>query len=47
LDVAEQSWYYDPGEAPLGAFSLPFLKEVATALRANLKKTAARVDRTV
>ena len=46
-DVAEQSWYYEPSTPPLGAFSGPFIKEIAKALRLNLKKTAARVDRTV
>jgi hypothetical protein len=46
-DVAEQSWYYEPNTPSLGAFSGPFIKEVAKALRANLRKAAARVDRTV
>jgi hypothetical protein len=46
-DVAEQSWYYEPNTPPLGTFSGPFLKEVAKALRASLRKAAARVDRTI
>ena len=46
-DVAERSYYYDPNTPPLGTFSTPFLREVATALRAALTKAAARVDRTV
>ena len=46
-DVAEQSWYYEPNAQRLGAFSAPFLKEVAKVLRSILKKADARVDRTV
>lgn len=45
-DIAERSFYYNPSAAPLGAFSTPYLREVATAFRANLTATA-RVDRTV
>jgi len=46
-DVAEQSWYYEPTAPRLGAFSGQFLKEVAKALRSNLKKATAKIDRTV
>jgi hypothetical protein len=45
-DIAEQSWYYEPNSPPLGAFSAPFVKEIAKAVRAILGKAAARVDRT-
>jgi hypothetical protein len=46
-DIAEQSYYYEPNTPPLGAFSAPFLREVAKAVRSGLSKAAARVDRTV
>ena len=46
-DIAERSFYYEPNTPPLGAFSAPFLKEVANALRSNLSKAAARVNRTL
>ena len=46
-DIAERSHYYDPAAPPLGTFSKPFLREVATALRATLAKGTTRVDRTI
>jgi hypothetical protein len=46
-DIVERSYYYDPNTPPLGRFSMPFLREVATALRAGLTKAAQRVDRTI
>jgi hypothetical protein len=46
-DIAERSFYYDPNTAPLGAFSTPYLRKVATAFRTSLTKAAARIDRTV
>ena len=46
-DIAERSYYYDPNTPPLGTFSMPFLREVATALRAALTKAAQRVNRTI
>jgi hypothetical protein len=46
-DIAERSYYYEPGTAPLGTFGMPFLRKVATALRASLNTAGARVDRTV
>jgi hypothetical protein len=45
-DIAEQSWYYEPGRQPPGEFSAPFLREIAKAFRAALLKTTARVDPT-
>jgi len=45
-DIAERSYYCDPNAAPLGSFSLPFLREVASALRATLRNATRRVDRT-
>jgi hypothetical protein len=46
-DIAERSYYFEPQTPPLGTFSMPFLREVATALRAALTKPNARVDRTI
>lgn len=46
-DIAERSWYYEPNRPPLGAFSAPFLRDIAKALRTALTNAAARVDRTV
>ena len=45
-DIAEQSFYYNASIAPLGRFSAPYLREIATAFRTNLTATA-RIDRTV
>jgi hypothetical protein len=45
-DIAEQSFYYNPNAPPLGKFSTPYLREIATAFRANMS-TASRIDRTV
>jgi hypothetical protein len=45
-DIAERSFYYNPSIVPLGRFSAPCLRELATAFRANLT-AAARIDRTV
>jgi hypothetical protein len=45
-DIAERSFYYNPNVAPLGMFSIPYLRAIATAFRANIS-TASRVDRTV
>jgi hypothetical protein len=46
-DIAEHSYYYDPNTPPLGTFSLPFLREVASALRATFRHAMMRVDRTI
>ena len=46
-DIAERSYYYEPNTPPLGAFSAPFLREIAKAVRATLTKARARVDRTL
>jgi hypothetical protein len=46
-DIAEWSFYYNPNSDPLGAFSTAYLREIATAFRANLRMAATRVDRTV
>lgn len=45
-DIAERSYYYEPGVPVLGTFSAPFLREIAAAVRSGLSKTGARVDRT-
>ena len=45
-DIAERSFYYNPNVSPLGMLSRPYLREIATAFRANLS-TASRIDRTV
>ena len=45
-DIAERSYYYEPQTSPLGTFSMAFLREVASALRARVAKAVARVDRT-
>jgi hypothetical protein len=44
-DIEELSWYYEPRE-PLGAFSAPFLRQIAVAAQPAFKKIGARVDRT-
>jgi hypothetical protein len=44
-DIEERSWYYEPQE-PLGAFSAPFLRQIAVAAQSAFKKIGARVDRT-
>jgi len=46
-DIAEESWYFEPNRPPLGAFSPPYLREVAKALRGALSRAEARVDRTI
>lgn len=46
-DVVETSFYYEPGEQPIGLFSPPFLKQVVNEFRVELiRRFAARVDRT-
>lgn len=46
-DLAEASFYYEPGAEPLGAFSHTFLKAVAAEFRAVLmERRTARIDRT-
>jgi hypothetical protein len=45
-DIAERSYYYNPNIAPLGTFSISYLREIARAFRANLT-SIARIDRTV
>src|SRR5712691_11061657 len=40
-DIAERSYYYEPRTPPLGTFSMPFLREVAIALRTSLTIAAA------
>ena len=46
-DIAERSWYLQPGNPPLGKFSGPFLREIAQAFKPTLTRRAAKVDRTV
>jgi hypothetical protein len=43
-DIEELSYYYEPGE-PLGAFSAPFLRQIAMAVQSALKTAGARIDR--
>ncbi|WP_051247629.1 hypothetical protein [Inquilinus limosus] len=46
-DVAEISFYYEPGTGPIGAFSQRFLKLVVSELRASLtERRSGKVDRT-
>ena len=45
-DTAEHSWYYEAGKPILGAFSAPFLRQIATALQPAFARIGARVDRT-
>lgn len=46
-DIAETSFYYEPGAEPAGAFSQTFLKSVVAEFRAVLtQRRTARVDRT-
>jgi hypothetical protein len=45
-DIAERSFYYNSNIAPLGTFSAHYLREIATAFRANWS-TASRIDRTI
>ena len=46
-DIAERSWYFEPGMRPLGTFSAQFLRQIATALRSEMHAGAKRVDRTI
>jgi hypothetical protein len=45
-DIAEQSFYFDSRQKPLGAFSRRFLGEIASAFKPTLQGNANRVDRT-
>ncbi|HEY1709887.1 MAG TPA: hypothetical protein VGG10_16580 [Rhizomicrobium sp.] len=45
-DIAEQSWYFETGIEPLGAFSAAYLRKVTDALRKEMRAGAKRVDRT-
>ncbi len=45
-DIAEDSWYFDMSEKPLGEFSERFLRLVTDALRKEMRTGAKRVDRT-
>jgi hypothetical protein len=46
-DIAEQSWYWQPNNPPLGQFSGPFLRTIAQAFKPTLTTAVAKVDRTV
>lgn len=46
-DIEERSWYLESGKPPLGAFSAPFLREIALASRPAFARANARVDRTL
>jgi hypothetical protein len=45
-DIAERSFYYSAATAVLGAFSGPFLKQIAGALQESLGRGKGRVSRT-
>jgi hypothetical protein len=45
-DVVERSWYYEARKPPLGAFSAPFLHQIATALQPIFSRVDVRIDRT-
>jgi hypothetical protein len=46
-DLAESSFYFEPGAEPLGAFSQAFLKSVLAEFRIILtERRASKVDRT-
>ncbi|MGK9165407.1 hypothetical protein KXR53_03870 [Inquilinus limosus] len=46
-DIAEISFYYEPGTEPIGAFSQRFLKLVVSEFRAALtERRSGKVDRT-
>ncbi|TWG89376.1 hypothetical protein L598_008500000030 [Mesorhizobium sp. J18] len=45
-DIAEQSYYLDPNQQPLGRFSKPFVQRLASAALPLFKRGGARVDRT-
>jgi hypothetical protein len=45
-DIAESSFYFEPGSELLGQFSPRFLEEIRQALRPVLAKREGRVDRT-
>lgn len=47
FDVAEDSFYYEPQEQPLGRFSEAFLARIIMAALPILKSTRSRVGRTV
>jgi hypothetical protein len=45
-DIAERSFYFEPSQPPLGAFSGKFLGRIAAAFRPTLVQRSARIDRT-
>jgi hypothetical protein len=45
-DIAERSFYFEPGTPTLGAFSAPFLREIARSFREALARAVMRIDRT-
>ena len=44
-DIAERSFYLEPGAPVIGVFSSTFMRCVATALRSTLMRGLGRVDR--
>jgi hypothetical protein len=45
-DVLQASFYFEPGEAPIGSFSAPFVRKVAIEFRSTVLARAAKaVDR--
>ncbi|CCV16343.1 conserved hypothetical protein [Mesorhizobium sp. STM 4661] len=45
-DIAERSWFLEPGGDILGRLSKPFMMKVAAAFSAARRATSGRVDRT-
>ena len=45
-DIAEQSFYFESSQPPLGTFSGKFLGRIAAAFRPTLARRSARIDRT-
>ena len=43
-DIAERSWYFEPGSGVLGRFSKAFVSKIATAF-AKARESGRRVDR--
>jgi hypothetical protein len=45
-DIAERSWYIEPGQAMLGRFSKPFMMKVAALFAEARGKSGRQVSRT-
>ena len=45
-DIAERSYYFEPGQRPRGQFGPKFLEEIRVALRPTIAAHIGRIDRT-